>query len=52
LSSGKNVQQTEKDLKKFSQKNLGINSIYRSSISPENIVQHAGTRKKNAPFAR
>ena len=40
LTNGKNVVQTEKDLKGYSQKNIGINFIYKLFITEENIVKH------------
>ena len=39
LTSGKNVTQTEKDLKEFFLKNIGINFISRLSITEENIAK-------------
>ena len=40
LSNGKNVDQTEKDLKAVFPKDAGMTSIYKSSFSDENIVLH------------
>ena len=39
LTNGKNVQQTEKDLKKFSQKKIGINSIFKLLCMQEIFVR-------------
>ena len=39
LTNGKNVNQTEKDLKGYFQKNIGINFIFKLFIMEENIVK-------------
>ena len=39
LTNGKNVIQTEKDLKRLFPKNIGTNFIYKLFITEENIVK-------------
>ena len=52
LSKGKNVTQTEKDLKKYFLYRIGTNYTYKLFFTVENIVQQEDVMEQNAIYVK